>query len=447
MPPDPTPVQRPSAQLLREAITSLDGPSASSARLVLVARLALFVVLPIVLLPTGLTHLSHASLGWDPVAAWRLAIAWWLATAVVGFGSAGVLLVRGRGPWARALTLVWVVGMFATNQMTMLGAGSMTTWGVLYVVALIAGFRASLDHAVGVFAVVCGTVMMTGGVLIEWSGVVPLAPFAPVPIVHPFYSDASLAMSTVVTADIAILITFFVMNYAMNQSLQLHRYITNTVLRRYLPPSMVERASAGTLRLDEPPERRMVTVLFSDLVGFTAMSERMGADAVAEHLNAYLSAMATLAHEHGATVDKFVGDAVMVVYGAPEPMRPEEQARRTVWLALEMVALAATLPGERLQLRVGINTGEAVVGNFGSQHRSDYTVIGPVVNLAARLEYAAEPGRVLVGPGTAALLDGVELQSVGLLSLKGLSAPVEAWLVAAEPGGARGTSSPAERAV
>ena len=430
MRPDPTASRRPLARLFREAATSLEGPSATPERLVLVARIVILAMIPFVMLPTGLSHISHAPDGWQPNAAWALTAAWWIATAVSLMASAVVWSLGGRGRASRWCLLVALVGLLTTNQLTMLGAGSMTTWGVLYVVALIAAGRVALDHGVAAFGVVFGIVGMTGGALLEWSGLVPLAPFAPRPIVHPYYEDASLATATVLIASIAVLLTFLVMNYATNQSLKLHRYITDTVLRRYLPPSMVQRASRGELSLDEAPERRTVTVLFSDLVGFTAMSERLGADAVAEHLNAYLSAMAGLAHRHGATVDKFVGDGVMIVYGAPEPMPPPEQASRMVRLALEMIALTATLPGERLQLRVGINTGEAVVGNFGSEHRSDYTVIGPVVNLAARLEYAATAGRVMVGAGTAALLpDDIALESAGALVLKGFTEPIEAWRV------------------
>ncbi|MCO4746605.1 MAG: hypothetical protein KC912_17555 [Proteobacteria bacterium] len=422
-----------------EAATSLDGPAASPERLVVVNRVLLFGAVPFVLLPTGFAHLSHAAGGWHPEAAWTVAMGWWAALALCVLGSGVVLAVSGRGAIARWATHLCLLGLLTTNLMTMLGAGSLTTWGVLYIVILLAGARVALDYRVSLVAGVYGVAGLVFCSVIEWWGWVPLAPFAPRPVVHYLYEDGGLATTTVAVAAVALALTFLVINYAMNQSLLLHRYITHTVLRRYLPPALVERAARGDLRLDEAPERRTVTVLFSDLVGFTSLTERLGADMVAEHLNAYLSAMANLAHAHGATVDKFIGDAVMVVYGAPEGMPPEEQARRTVRLALEMVELTETLPGVPLRLRVGVNTGEAVVGNFGSQHRSDYTVIGPAVNVAARLEASGRAGRVLIGARTAELLAGeYELESVGPLVLKGVLEPVEAFMVTGLGDGAAG---------
>jgi adenylate cyclase len=230
----------------------------------------------------------------------------------------------------------------------------------------------------------------------------------------------------------AALLTFLAANYGVNQALKLHRYITESVLRRYLPPALVERAARGELRLDAEPERRVVTVMFTDLVGFTALSERLGPDAVGKLLNRFLTEMSKLAHAHGATVDKFVGDAVMVVFGTPDALDPAEQARRCVALAQQMQASLATMTGDvTLATRTGINTGEAVVGNFGSAARSDYTVIGPAVNVAARLEAASKPGRILIGAETARLLAGsVPLEQTGPLTLKGVSAPVTAHYVA-----------------
>jgi adenylate cyclase len=170
--------------------------------------------------------------------------------------------------------------------------------------------------------------------------------------------------------------------------------------------------------------------MFMDLVGFTSLSEKLGAEAVARLLNSYLSMVADVAHEHGATVDKFVGDSVMIVFGAPDALEPREQAHRCVALAQKLQTLLPTLgDGIALRARTGINTGEVVVGNFGSSTRSDYTVIGPAVNIAARLETASDPGRILVGETTAKLLDDVALEPAGELQLKGVADPVRAFFV------------------
>jgi adenylate cyclase len=203
------------------------------------------------------------------------------------------------------------------------------------------------------------------------------------------------------------------------------------VLHRYLPPSLVEKAARGSLDLDAPPERRVITVMFTDVVGFTPLTERLGPQVIGELLDGYLGTIADIAHAHGATVDKFIGDCVMIVFGAPERMEPEEQANRCVKLAREIHRAVRQLDGDHpLQARTGINTGEAVVGNFGSHARSDYTSLGPAVNVAARLESASSPDRILLGPETASLLgDGLPLESAGSLELKGVAGTVEAWLV------------------
>ncbi|MEE2780506.1 MAG: adenylate/guanylate cyclase domain-containing protein, partial [Myxococcota bacterium] len=220
-------------------------------------------------------------------------------------------------------------------------------------------------------------------------------------------------------------------NYGMNQSVRLHRYITYSVLHRYLPPDLVKRAAAGELRLDAPPERRTLTVMFTDVVGFTPLTERLGPEAIGRLLDAYLGEIADVAHRHGATVDKFIGDCVMVIFGAPAQMSPEEQARRCVALAREIHERVRALEMEHpLQARTGINTGDAVVGNFGSHARSDYTALGPAVNIAARLESASSPDRILLGPETARLLgDASHLEPAGDLNLKGVTEPVPAFFV------------------
>ena len=150
-----------------------------------------------------------------------------------------------------------------------------------------------------------------------------------------------------------------------------------------------------------------------------------------------LAEVADLAHRHGATVDKFIGDCAMVVFGAPEPLPPEEQVRRALALATEIHACIPRIGAEHgLQARTGINIGESVVGNFGSVNRSDYTVIGPAVNVAARLEGKSRPGAILVGASAVAHLpDRTGLVSAGELQLKGVSAPVEGFFYTPPPRG------------
>jgi adenylate cyclase len=169
---------------------------------------------------------------------------------------------------------------------------------------------------------------------------------------------------------------------------QLHRHFS-----QYVPPAVVDAmVAAGGLPAVEG-ERRVLTLLFSDLAGFTAASEQMPPQAVAQALNAYFTRMTHTVHRHGGTLDKFIGDAVMAFWNAPmaEPahaaralacaqdMQRDMQALRSQWQGTPFAAL---------HLRIGLHTGEASVGHLGSQERFTYTAVGDAVNTAARLESA-----------------------------------------------------------
>ncbi|MDF0554701.1 response regulator [Kamptonema sp. UHCC 0994] len=223
---------------------------------------------------------------------------------------------------------------------------------------------------------------------------------------------------------------------------QLNTYLTESVLGRFLPPSMVKAAAAGELSLDLRPEPRLITILFSDIVGFTALANTLRSRRVAELLNEYLAAMTKAVFNNGGTVDKFVGDAVMALYGAPEELTPNEQVRRAVASARSML-LALDELNERWQeqglvgvndvplvrFRCGIHQGTAVVGMFGSEERSDYTAIGPSVNIAARLQEAAEPNTVIVSAAVADYLDEDEIIKYKSLQLKGIDETVLTFVV------------------
>ncbi|WP_414623309.1 response regulator [Calothrix sp. CCY 0018] len=190
--------------------------------------------------------------------------------------------------------------------------------------------------------------------------------------------------------------------------LELNIYLTESVLQRFLPPVLVKKAQQGELVLDLRPEPRLITVLFSDIVGFTQLSNTLRSRKVAELLNEYLEAMTKAVFDNGGTVDKFMGDAILALYGAPEELTPNEQVRRAVNTSRAMLRGLSEL-NERwrsqgifdtdgrsgLQFRCGIHQGTAVVGMFGSSERADYTAIGPSVNIASRLQGAAEPGTIL----------------------------------------------------
>jgi adenylate cyclase len=211
---------------------------------------------------------------------------------------------------------------------------------------------------------------------------------------------------------------------------RLGRFLSPQVTSRILATSESQSAALGV------PEEKEVTVLFADIVGFTSLSERMSAAAVALMLNDYLSRMTDVVFKHEGTLDKYIGDAIMAVFGAPLEM--PDHARRAVSAALEMRQRLEEFNAERkegphLRVRIGINSGKAVAGEIGSVNKKEYTVLGDTVNTASRLESSvAQPGMIVIGENTLALLDGqFQVDALPPKALKGKDRPVATYAVLA----------------
>jgi class 3 adenylate cyclase len=190
-------------------------------------------------------------------------------------------------------------------------------------------------------------------------------------------------------------------------------------------------ADVATALLADPAQAALggaiadVTVLFADLRGFTALSERTPPEEVVELLNRRFGAAVPAVLAQGGTVIEFVGDALVALFGAP--VRHADHALRAARAAL---ALQAAVGPEPPRFRVGLNSGPALIGNIGTEERRNYTAIGDTVNLASRLEAAAQPGQVVLGPATrAALGHSAHVQPLGPLAVKGKAEPVEAWVL------------------
>ncbi len=420
----------------RDFTHAVQGPPVPIERLRTVAKIRLFLFAPLAMTPTTFFLWDQTATAWHPEAG-RAAALGHSAMTVLYVGVSWLLYVVAKRPRAAtdrsvtALNGAAVLCEILTVSAFLWGTGSLASHSTAFFVVLIGAYRFTLGHSVGLWTLAGVLVAFVSGTLLELGGVLPIAPLLKAPLAHPAWTDPLHATAVVVGVGLPCITMFAFANYAHNQSARLHSYITDMVLRRYLPAALVDKAARGELQLDAPPERRVVTAMFTDLVGFTALSERLGPEAIGEAINGYLAAVADLAHIHGATVDKFIGDCVMVVFGTPEPLAEAEQARRAIALAQAIHEAVPRLSDDPpLQARTGINTGEAVAGNFGSQHRSDYTVLGPAVNLAARLESASKPGRILIGPATAALLqDDVKLEPTDPLHLKGVREAVTAYFV------------------
>jgi adenylate cyclase len=200
---------------------------------------------------------------------------------------------------------------------------------------------------------------------------------------------------------------------------------------QYVPPELVDEMAKDPARYSLRGESRVMSVLFSDIVGFTSISEKLEAAQLAELLNVYLSAMTRVVQEGRGTIDKYIGDAVMAFWGAP--MSDERHARDAVLAGLAMQATLTEL-NPRLEARgwppvrigVGVNTGRMSVGNMGSEFRMAYTVMADAVNLASRLEALTRQYGVgvLVGEATRAECPDIAFQIVDRVRVKGKDVPV-----------------------
>ena len=209
-------------------------------------------------------------------------------------------------------------------------------------------------------------------------------------------------------------------------------------LSRYLSPQLYRGIFSGAKDVVVSTERKKLTIFFSDVVNFTATTERMQPEELTALLNEYLTEMAQIAMRHGGTVDKFIGDAILVFFGDPETLGVTEDARACMRMAFEMQRRLSELNvkwraqgiEQPFRARMGINTGYCNVGNFGSDQRMDYTIIGGEANLAARLQSIAEPNGIVLSYETFALVsDMVRAHASEPLTLKGIPRPVIPYVV------------------
>ncbi|MFC7505302.1 adenylate/guanylate cyclase domain-containing protein [Nocardioides sp. GCM10030258] len=207
------------------------------------------------------------------------------------------------------------------------------------------------------------------------------------------------------------------------------------LIRRYAPGSVVSRIELGDSSIDHP-QRRRITILSSDVVGFTAMADRIDPEALAHIINDYLGAVSDLIERHGGTVTEFAGDGVMAIFGAPDEIDPVDQVRSAIAAAQELQrslvdwsrAWYAHGIVEAANARIGINTGVVSVGTFGSAIRATYTGIGLQMNIAARVQAQAEPGGILLSNTSWHLVkDAVDCEARGEVFVKGVHFPIELY--------------------
>jgi class 3 adenylate cyclase/HAMP domain-containing protein len=209
-------------------------------------------------------------------------------------------------------------------------------------------------------------------------------------------------------------------------------------LAKFLSPQVYDSIFTGKQEVKIASRRKKLTVFFSDIAGFTETTERLESEDLTQLLNHYLTEMSAIANAYGATIDKYVGDAIVIFFGDPETRGIKEDAFACVEMAIAMRKKMHELQDvwrasgteKPLQCRIGINTGYCTVGNFGSEDRMDYTIIGGGVNLASRLEAAATPGEILISYETYAnVRDRIHCEERGNISVKGIAYPVATYQV------------------
>jgi adenylate cyclase len=214
---------------------------------------------------------------------------------------------------------------------------------------------------------------------------------------------------------------------------------------QYIPAELVEEIDASAEELSLEGENREMTVLFSDVRGFTTISEGLEPTELTQLMNEFLTPITKIIHDHRGTIDKYMGDAVMAFWGAP--LRDPQHARNALCAALAMIDAMekvtesfATRGWPAIKVGIGISSGPMNVGNMGSEFRMAYTVMGDVVNLGSRLEGQTKTYgvNIIVSEETAALLDGFVLRELDLIRVKGKNVPITIY----EPLGREGAIGP-----
>src|SRR5262245_54877484 len=362
----------------------------------------------------------------------------WLGVAV-----AGLILRR----WAPCnLVLVYVVTVLFAIEFSLttyaLGTHTSVFTGAILIGGSAYGFilfdkRPALAGVATFVAIIVATTIAEQ---LQW------IPYAPALLAAPFTNGrlelswlANIGGTTFVLLLALVVVMYQVIYRWHDTTEQLAR--ANDLISRYVASQVAHEILSGNYGEVERRARRKLTLFFSDVRGFDEFADRTEPEDVSRVLNEYLCAMTEIAERYEATVDKFIGDVIIIFFGAPVATDDRDHALRAVQMAIEMQQRLALLRQrwelegieDPFQIRIGINTGVASVGNFGSQGRLDYTAIGRQVNLAARLQVACEPGRILLSHSTWALVhDAVPCVPKGEIQLKGLHHPVPVYEVATE---------------
>ncbi len=212
-----------------------------------------------------------------------------------------------------------------------------------------------------------------------------------------------------------------------NQVVQLERY---NDLRRYLSPKLTDEILSGGHTLGAKPKRKIMTVVFTDIRGFSALADSLEPEELFQLLDKYLSEMISIIHKYDGTLNKIMGDGLLIFFG--DPVQMDDHYERAVHMSIDMQKRISDLKhewlayGHELGIGIGINTAYMTVGNIGSDMHRDYTVIGNQVNVAARLESQAKAGQILISQRTYSKVKNiVSAEDIGFIKVKGIHEPIK----------------------
>lgn len=347
----------------------------------------------------------------------------WFRGKIVLIGSDVTLVDRHRTPFSTVLAgdegqlPGIVIQAHSLSQLLHHKISPVASWPLDFSLTLL---FAILGAMLGIFTAPLSArvAIMLGLILILWIGGVV--------IFH--YADLILGL---LSPSLALIATFGAVDSLGGREARKQRAFIQGAFSRYVSPKVVEQMVADPTRMSLKGERREMTFLFSDIADFTTMSERLQAEELARLLNGYLDGMTSIVLKHGGMVDKFIGDAVFAIFNAPIDL--PDHAEKAVACMLEMDDFAQNYRKEQAVplgvTRIGVHTGVAVIGNFGSHARFTYTASGDAVNTAARLEGINKylGTRLCVSGATRALCRNIGFRPVASVVVKGKTEALDLW--------------------
>ena len=360
------------------------------------------------------------------------------------------LLLRRRAPNSQLLVHA-LCQLFAISfgfAAYFFGSSTSIFTPIIVLVGAVVGYTL-FDKFPTTLGVITCQVILIGSTVCEQLGLIRHAP----ELLEAPFRDGHLASSWLTTIGgvtyvlmlFGLVVLYFIIDQWHDHSAKLAQTSdqlarANELISRYVAAQVAEQIRLGNYDAVDRQHRRRLTLFFSDIKGFTEVADHVEPEELSERLNEYFAAMTGIAERYGGTIDKFMGDAIMIFFGAPVATHDRDHALRAVRMAMEMQGGMIQLRRrweargalEPLEIRIGINTGVASVGNFGAPGRMDYTAIGRQVNLAARLQVSCEPSKILLAHSTWSLVrDDIPCVSRGEIQVKGIRDPVKVYEVAA----------------